>query len=285
MTETSNSPIYRGMDRSTLDAAYNNTNAVADSASWTEGWRTRSAKVRTRKDATLGIAYGERERERIDYFPSGKIGSPLFVFIHGGYWIRNSIDMFSFLAEGANHHGIDYAAIGYTLAPEATLTEIVDQIRDGLTFLQTEADLGFDSSKIYVGGWSAGGHLAAMTADHHAVRGVLPVSGIFDLEPLALNYINDQLRFAPTEIEALSPARQLQRKLPQHRLFAGASELSELQRQSTDFNSAARAAGIDTTCKLVPGRHHYSILDDLANPDGEIALALKQLIMPETVSS
>jgi len=285
MTQASNKPIYRGMDRAALDAAYNNTNAVADSPAWLESWRSRSAKMRTRKDATLNIAYGAQERERIDYFPSGKIGSPLFVFIHGGYWVRNSIDMFSFLADGANHHGIDYAAIGYTLAPEATLTEITDQIRAGLTSLQTKADLGFDSSKIHVGGWSAGGHLAAMTADHHAVRGVLPVSGIFDLEPLALNYINDQLKFTPEEIETLSPIRQLQRKLPPHRLFAGGSELSELQRQSKDFDSAARAAGADTALKLMPGRHHYSILDDLANPDGAIALALADLVATEAVST
>lgn len=284
MTDTSTTPIYRGMDRATLDAAYNNTNAVADSPKWLESWRSRSAAIRTRKDAVLGLAYGERAREQIDYFPSGKTGAPLFAFIHGGYWVRNSIDMFSFLAEGPNRHGIDFAAIGYTLAPEASLTEIEGQIRNGLTFLQTQADLGFDSGKILVGGWSAGGHLAAAVADHHAVRGVVPISGIFELEPLALNYINDQLRFTGAEIEALSPVRHLQRKLPQHRLFAGGLELPELQRQSKDFDSSARAAGVDCALKLIPGRHHYSILDDLANPDGDIALALAQLATAETAT-
>src|ERR1700750_1820019 len=112
MTVVSNTPIYRGMDRAALDAAYNNGNAVADSAAWLDDWHARSEKVRSRKDVTLAIAYGEQERERIDYFPSGKKAAPLFVFIHGGYWMRNSADMFSFLADGPNQHGIDYAAVG-----------------------------------------------------------------------------------------------------------------------------------------------------------------------------
>jgi arylformamidase len=276
MTDTQTA-IYRGMDRATLDAAYNNTAAVADSAAWTEGWRQRSAVVRKRPDAKLGIAYGPRERQRIDYFPSGKAKAPLFVFIHGGYWVRNSIDMFSFLAEGPLAHGIDVAVIGYTLAPDATLAQIVEEIRAGLTFLQHN-NAGYDRERIFVGGWSAGGHLAALTSDHVAVRGALPISGVFDLEPLSLNYLNDPLQLTPHDIATLSPIHTLRADLPPHRLFAGGGELSELQRQSRDFESAARSAGLDVTLTVLPGLHHYSILDELAKPDGKIALALAKLV-------
>jgi arylformamidase len=78
--------IYRGMDRPALDAAYNNSAAVADSPQWLDRWRARSAAVRSGAHARLDVPYNKRPRERIDYFPSGAQRPPLFVFIHGGYW-------------------------------------------------------------------------------------------------------------------------------------------------------------------------------------------------------
>src|SRR3569833_4658769 len=182
--------IYRGMTRAQLDDAYNSGKAGADSAQWTVKWAQRSADIRRRSDAVLGTAYGPRERERCDYFPSIRTGAPLLVFIHGGYWVRNAIEMFSFLAEGPNACGIDFVALGYTLAPDARLNEIVDEIRRGLTHLQGASGLGYGHERIYVGGWSAGGHLPAITADHPAVRGTMPISGNIDLEPQSLNNLN-----------------------------------------------------------------------------------------------
>jgi arylformamidase len=91
----------------------------------------------------------------------------LFVFIHGGYWQRNEKERFSFIAPGPRSRGINVAVPGYTLAPQASLTETVAEIRQALTFLADRADeLMFDPNNIYIGGWSAGGHLAALVADH-----------------------------------------------------------------------------------------------------------------------
>jgi arylformamidase len=260
--------IYRGMTRDQLDDAYNNGKAVADSPQWLVKWIQRSADMRRRSGPVLGTAYGPRERERFDYFPSGRAGAPLFVFIHGGYWVRNAIEMFSFLAEGPNARGIDFAALGYTLAPDARLDEIVDEIRRGLTHLQGASGLGYNPEKIYVGGWSAGGHLTAITADHPAVRGTMPISGIFDLEPLSLNYLNDPLQLTPDDIRDLSPQHRLRAGLPPARIMSGGNELPELQRQSADYARAAQAAGLDTKLFVLPGHHHYSILDELVKPDG-----------------
>ena len=83
--ETTASPIYRGMDRAALDAAYNNSAAVAGSQDYVARWRERSAAIRARPDARLDIGYGTAPRMRLDYFPCGRKNAPLFVFIHGGY--------------------------------------------------------------------------------------------------------------------------------------------------------------------------------------------------------
>lgn len=282
MTDTprpADSPIYRGMTRAALDAAYNNSAAVADSERWLERWRRRSDEVRGSPGARLDIAYGPKERTRFDYFPSGRAGAPLFVFLHGGYWQRNSKDMFAFVAEGPRQHGIDVAVVGYTLAPAARLSEIVREVSEALAFLHGNAAVfGFDRRALCVGGWSAGGHLAAMSCSHPAVHSALAISGIFDLEPIALSYINDRLRLDAGEVAALSPARTLRSGMAPMAVAVGGDELPELQRQSTSFQGVADSLGVAMALHVLPGHHHYSILDEIARPDGALARELIRLV-------
>ena len=279
MTLSASSALYRGMNRAELDAAYNNGAAVSDSTTWTESWRERSAQAQQKPGVRLDIPYADGERTKFDYFPAGAAKAPLFAFIHGGYWVRNSRDLFSFLATGPNAHGIDFVSIGYTLAPQTRLPKIVDEIRQCLTYLATRADdLGYDRERIFVGGWSAGGHLTAMTCDHPAVRGALPISGVFDLEPLSLNYLNEPLQLTLEDIQTLSPLHHLRTGLPPQRLVVGGSELPELQRQSRDYAAAAEKQNLDVKMRVLQGHHHYSILDELAKPDGGITSDLVKLI-------
>jgi arylformamidase len=273
--------LYRGMDRAGLDAAYNNSEAVAESPQWLARWRARSAVLRgeASQASLLDLSYGSRPRARLDYFRAGARKPPLFVFIHGGYWQRNDKDMFAFIADGPRAHGIDVAVVGYTLAPHAHLTEIVEEINAALTYLHEHAgDFGFDRNRLLVGGWSAGGHLTAMAARHPACRGGIPISGIFDLTPIALNYLNEKLRLDAAEVASLSPLRVLPERMPPLRMFVGASELPELKRQSSTYAEAARQRGLPVALTVLPGHDHFSILDELARPDGAITQALRELV-------
>jgi arylformamidase len=241
--------VYRGMTRAELDDAYNNSAAVADSQDYIARWREQSVRARAMPQARLDIAYGDRPRNRLDYFSCGGSGAPLFVFIHGSYWQRNDKETFAFVAEGPLAHGIDVAVIGYTLAPDVRLSEIVAEVHQSLTFLAGQAgELGFDRTRLFVGGWSAGGHLTAAVASNPAFRGGLPISGIFDLEPIALNYLNEKLALSAAEIANLSPLRHLSDCAAPLRLAVGGAELPELRRQSECFAREARAR--DLPCAL-----------------------------------
>ena len=276
--------IYRGMDRATLDAAYDNTGAVADSQDYRAHWWEASAAIRAQPQSKLDVRYGARPRAALDYFPSGATHAPLFVFIHGGYWQRNEKERFSFIVPGPRAHGINVAIPGYTLAPDARLTDIVAEIRQALSFLANRADdLGFDRSNIYIGGWSAGGHLTAVVVDHPAVCGAIPISGIFDLEPIALGVLNEKLQLSAEEVTQLSPLKNLPQRSPPLRLFVGAAELPELKRQSEEYAKAAHERGLPLSLTILPGHHHFSILDELARSDGALTDALVDLI--ETVGS
>ncbi len=271
--------IYRGMNRAALDAAYDNTGAVADSQSYRTRWWELSAVIRAEPTSRRDLRYGLRPRATLDYFPSGSSRAPLFVFIHGGYWQRNEKERFSFIVPGPRSLGMNVALPGYTLAPEASLTDIVAEIRSALDFLVGRArELDFDPSNIYLSGWSAGGHLTALVADHPAVRGAIPISGIFDLEPIALGVLNEKLQLTAGEIESLSPIRNLPEHASPIKLFVGAAELPELRRQSEDYANAAGERGLPVTLTTLSGHHHFSILDELARPDGALTDGLADLI-------
>jgi arylformamidase len=259
-------------DRAALSRAYDNSGAVADSAARLAAWRARSDALRARPGHVLDIPYGPGPRNRIDLFACGRPHAPLLAFIHGGYWQRNAKEGFACMAEGPLAHGLDVALIGYTLAPEATLTEIADAIGAALRILRARDDAaGLGRRRLVVAGWSAGGHLAALALDGPEADAGLAISGIFDLSPIARTNLNDALRLTPEEIETLSPIRRTTPRPAPLAVACGGNELPELRRQSRDYAAARIAAGLETHAIELDGADHFSILEALIHPNGRLA--------------
>jgi len=268
--------IWRGMTRAELDAAYNNSAAVKTSAEKLADWQERSSRVRARRNELLDQPYGPRPRNKIDIFRCGRRGAPLLAYIHGGYWQRNAKEFYACIAEGPLARGIDCAMIGYTLAPEATMTEIVAEIRAALRFLRAQGPrLGVGAARLVVSGWSAGGHLTAM-ALAEADAG-MAISGVYDIEPCRLNYLNEKLHMTLEEQVALSPIRQLPAQSPPLVITYGTAELPELQRQSRDYHAARKAAGLPSALEPLDGHDHFSILEELADAKGRLADCVARL--------
>lgn len=270
--------IWRGMTREELDAAYNNSAAVRHSAATIADWTRRSAELRATRSDALNLAYGPKPRNKLDLFRCGKAGAPLLAFMHGGYWQRNSKDMFSCMATGPLAQGFDVAMIGYTLAPEATLTEIVAETHAAIRWLRTKGrEHGVADGALVVSGWSAGGHLAAMAMGLAEVDAGFAISGIYDIEPCRLNYLNEKLHLTDKDVENLSPIRHLPKEPKPMTLAYGASELPELQRQSRDYATARGEAGLPTRLLALTTHDHFSILEELIKPDGKLTAALFRL--------
>ena len=199
---------WRSLDRAALGEAYNSAAAVANSGAITASWEPRSAAVRQRTDAILDLAYGPRPRNRIDFIKCDPPRAPTLVFVHGGYWQMRAKESFAFAATGPLAAGINVALVGYTLAPAASMDEIVAEIRSALDWLAAKLPaLGGDPEKLLLSGWSAGAQLAAMTMDHPSVRGCLAISGIYDLEPMRHCYVNDKLGLDEATALRNSPIR------------------------------------------------------------------------------
>jgi arylformamidase len=257
------------MSRAERDASYNNSAAVADSAARNEERNTASAAVRAAHPAALDLRYGPREANCWDLFPAANPTAPCLVFIHGGYWQRNSRHGSAVLGEGVRAHGWAAALPGYTLAPVATLTEIVAEIHAALDWLAANGAKHGIAGPVIVSGWSAGGHLAAMALDHPRVAAGLAISGIFELGPLRDTYLNEALRLTDEEVATLSPLRLP--PIPKPLAIAyGTAELPPLVADSRGFNWHRAQAHAPGVLLPVAGANHFTIVDELRRPDGQL---------------
>ena len=215
---------------------------------------------------------------------------PVVVFIHGGYWRALSRAHSGFAAPMLAAHGIALAVPDYRLAPKASITEIIADCRRAIAWLWHNADaLGIDRNRIVVTGSSAGGHLAAAMAQPGAqpgwqtenglpdqpLHGCLPVSGLFELAPLAASHVQDWMQFTTAEL-AESPLRHPPKGLRGAvALAAGTGEAAGFHRQSEAY-----AALTGWPMLRVHGRNHFDVILDLTDPQTDLAKALIGLTKP-----
>jgi len=186
-------------DRAARERDYSPSSVIGgDYAPFLERYRTASAAALRTLAVQRDLRYGDASRAVLDYFPpptwAGRPG--LLVYFHGGYWQELSKTDSAFLAPAWHAAGFAHAVAGYSLAPAAPLPEIVDECRAAVAWLHARADsLGFDASRIVLAGSSAGAYLAAACADGQGppIRGIVPVSGIYDVAPLIGTTVNDAL--------------------------------------------------------------------------------------------
>ncbi|MGA7817873.1 alpha/beta hydrolase [Caballeronia sp.] len=261
---------WRDMDRAALDTAYSNTGSVSNVREIALEFEGRSAAFYADCGGERDVKYGPAPRECFDFFPATKAGAATFVFLHGGYWQSQVKENFAFIAEGPLACDMNVALAEYTLAPDASMTQIVAEIGRLLDFLVARGH-----SKLILCGHSAGGHLTAMHRGHPAVSHALAVSGLFDLEPISAGSLNDKLGLSAEEIARYSPMQHIDSGAPMV-VSVGDAELPELIRHSREYASACTAAGERASYVPVPGANHFSILFDLARPDGVQLSALMQ---------
>jgi acetyl esterase/lipase len=268
---------WRTLSQQDRDLGFNNGVAVPGSADIVTGWDRRSAEMRAQHPDHLDLRYGPRERNRIDFLKAAG-GGPTLLFIHGGYWQTRAKETFTVFAEGPMAHGINVALIGYTLAPEATLDEIVAEIHGGLDFLATKLPaLGGDPDRIVASGWSAGGHLTSMALSHPHVQAGMAISGIYDLEPIRHSYLNVKLGLDEATSRRNSPVMQAGGSGKPLSLVVGSAELPLLRKQTADFAGHRARHGLPVTYEEISGANHYSIMNEMMSPAGRITTLIRQL--------
>ena len=241
-------------------------------------------EVEVRKDISYHPGKdADAVRHKLDlYLPRGAKDYPVFFFIHGGGWTNGSKNSFGPVGKTFASNGIGFVAINYRLPPAV---KHPDHAKDAAeAFAWVVANLGkdgADTKRIFVGGQSAGGHLAALLGTDESylkkhelglkdIRGVVPISGVFDVthSRLARVFGEDDSR------KAGSPMTHIGDKMPPFLVLYADKELGALGKQAEEFAKAVKAKNGKIEVKMIADRTHGTIMRTIARPDDEATRAI-----------
>ena len=276
-------------EKATLSQLYNNRELVPEHPQFMARWSESSARARATMTCYLDRAYGDQPGETVDLFPARKGDGSCLMFIHGGYWRALDKKDFSFLAPALVDAGVSLAVVNYDLCPRVSMEEIVRQMLRASRWLWLNAEeYGMDQDRLYVAGHSAGGHLTAMLmcavwpAFDRALpkdlwKGGLAISGVYDLRPLLeVEWLNGDLKLDADSALRLSPAFLPPATRAPVMTCVGGEESSEFRRQNALLGSRWRGAFAGDIA--APGKHHFSVVDGLADQKSALFAGARRLM-------
>lgn len=257
-----------------MDRAYSNGAFIEGGEAYPVRWAAKAAAFREAQGAraALGLAYGSAERQRYDLFRPEGAARGTVVFVHGGYWMAFDREGWSHLAAGPLARGWAVAIPSYTLAPAARISDMTREIAAALGSIAAQIP-----GPVVVTGHSAGGHLAARMACEgvldaglaaRVVRSV-PISPLADLEPLRATQMAETLQLTEADVAAESPAFLARRPGCDVTVWVGGQE-----RPAFLWQARVLSENWDCPWHVAPGRHHFDVIDDLADPDSLLAETL-----------
>jgi arylformamidase len=284
-------PVFLDYDQAALDAAYDQAAYAANREQLIRRREHDSAAVRERIGAPQRVAYGAAEIEQLDIYRAAGERRPIFAFVHGGAWRAGHARDYAAPAEMLVAAGAHYVVPDFSWVQDAggSLEVLADQVRRAIAWVYRNASrFGGDPNRLFIGGQSSGGHLAAvaLTTDWRRefdlpkdfIKGGLLVSGMYELAPVRLSKRSAYVSFDDETVEALSPLRHLDRLHAPVVVAYGTCESPEFQRQNREFAAAVAAAG--KRVRLLVGEHynHFELPETLANPFGLLGRALLELM-------
>jgi arylformamidase len=279
------------MDQVELDAAYDQSVYSPLIGQLLKRFATSSDEARAHLGAPKRLAYGPTPVEALDLYPASKPNAPIFVFIHGGAWLRGEAKDYGYPAElfvnaGINYVALDFIAVG---AANGDIGVMAAQVRRGIAWVyKNAATFGGDTSRFYVGGHSSGGHLCgvALVTDWQKdfglpadmVTGGLCMSGLYDMKPVRLSKRSSYVKFTDDMEQAMSSQRHIEMLRAPIIVTYGTNETPEFQRQSRDFAAAVKAAGKPVELIEAPNFNHFEMCESLGNPFGPNGRAALKLM-------
>jgi arylformamidase len=278
---------YKRYSRIALDRQYSARSTVDDLCPFLEEYASYTREARACVPCALDVAYEKSDSGKLDIYQAGR-STPVFIFIHGGYWRALSKADSAFMAKCFAERGVSTVAVDYSLAPEVALDDIVRQVRAAVTWIWKHgARYGLDVNRMYLGGSSAGGHLVGMVLSsgwhktygvpEDLIKGSVAASGLFDLNPVRLTSVNQWLRLDEAGAARNSPIDLLPRVGSPLIVTYGGSETDEFKRQTRAYAMAWLLRGYPIEHFEMTAFNHYNVITQLA--DHSSILTKKVLLM------
>jgi acetyl esterase/lipase len=250
------------------------------------------------------------------YLPSKRRDFPVIFFVHGGAWFhgdKNYLGLYTTLGLAWARQGFGTVVINYRLSPGVQHPEHIRDVASAFAWTHQHIQAyGGRADQVFVCGHSAGGHLVALLAtdDRYlkaeglclkAIRGVIPISGVFRVHGLEVN------AGLPTHANGQSPAFP-RRRVPFSRVFGGdpavrkdASPLTHVRpglppflimfadhdlptlgEMGREFGEALRANHDDVRTLEIKHRDHFSILLNVCREEDPAFRAIREFIEQHT---
>lgn len=232
----------------------------------------------------LDVKYGNGALHRLDIYTSVP-GAPVHLFFHGGYWRAQDKENFAFIARDLVQRGIMLVVANYDLCPTASLDQVTGSALEAIAWCYRNiAEHGGNPDAITLSGNSAGAHLCSMAIatdwptrglPANLIKGAIMISGIYDPEPARHISVNQDLKLDDGAIarnDTMSLAPRV--KCPIW-IFAGGAEPWAWVEQSFDYSRHLRIHGYDPEVHVLPGYHHFNIMDQYLEPGSPVATAIR----------
>lgn len=254
-----------------------------------------SAQVKETIPCDLDVPYGIREGEKFDIFGANTLpqDAPVFIYIHGGYWQDLERCISSYCVAPLYAAGNVVVVVGYDLTPKVEMNDIIAEIQTAVsTVLKWASER--QCTSVVIGGHSAGSHLAAMLLHSswchnephfQLIRGLVHISGVFDLTPLVNTYVNEPLKLDSEKAKQMSPMFNLdllkqspKLKTIRHLVVVGENDSAEFKRQSKTYSQALDAADMAVDTEEIPSVDHFDIVEKLQDADYWLTRRIVQLL-------
>ncbi len=228
------------------------------------------------------------ERHKLNlYLPRDAKGFPVLVYVHGGGWTKGDRKSFARQAETLAKNGVGVASVGYRLSPAVKHPVHIQDVASAFAWVHAHiAKYGGRPDALFIGGHSAGGHLAALLATDESylkaqklslkdVRGAVPISGVYTIPPGKLAAVfGDE----PSGRSQASPLSHVKPGDPPFLVLYADKDGPGMDRMAEEFTKALKQAGNEATVMRIPDRNHGTIIGNAVNPDDPVTQAVLQFI-------
>lgn len=292
-TRAKGPPVWLELDQKELDDAYDQSKYAPNIRQVIGRYASNSEETRRRLGPPKRLSYGPTAIEGADLYATKRPNAPINVYLHGGAWRGGMAKDYAFPAEMFVNAGAQYVVLDFinVLEAKGSLMPMADQVRRGVAWVyKNAASFGGDPNRLYVSGFSSGGHLGGvvMVTDWEkdfglpkdVVKGAVLGSGMYDLKPVRLSARSNYVKFTDEMEHALSTQRHLDKLNAPVTVAYGTYETPEFQRQTHDFAAAVKAAGKPVQLLVGEGYNHFEMMETLANPYGVLGrAALEQMAL------
>ncbi|WIY52708.1 alpha/beta hydrolase [Devosia sp. YIM 151766] len=224
-------------------------------------------------NATQDIAFGDDYWQKLDVFGPKGGGSnlPVLLFFHGGGSTHGYKEWCTFMAPAVTTTPAIFVSASYRLIPHADYDGLMADSRAALAWIhQNIGKFGGDPGRIWVGGHSAGGQIAAIltldpSSDPQAgqVQGCFPISGTFGKDNVMPKNAAGEIISTVPIIPPLSLVKD--RSGPFY-IAWGDREDEKIQRWGREMAAALQAVGTEVEAAAYPGDDHFTIHLNTGNP-------------------